>query len=103
MAEVADPVIDLLVEWEAQRQQGRLLSPAELCPGDPQLQAILGERIARRQRVLPIFEAPTLAEEELPAAATHLPQVAGYEILELIGRGGMGVVFKARQLGLNRL
>ncbi len=105
----SDPSFSLLEEYLQALHAGRTPDRARFVAVHPELADMLDclealDKLAL-DRPRPLDGPPTLAEGEVAAAAPGKPgaDFGNFELLEEVGRGGMGVIWKARQKDLDRV
>jgi serine/threonine-protein kinase len=94
--------IDMLIHMERLRSTEVSPSVSYTAPSLPSWPAGPSPEPPHDGSAVPTLISPTEPSGP-PATTLVLPRMSGYQVLDTLGHGGMGMVYRARQVPLNRL
>jgi serine/threonine-protein kinase len=106
-----EQLAELMLQWEERRLAGIATSAGELCEGCPELTTELARRIdiiESMESLLSVEQVRSISNATTAPRAGGPPapqptSIPGYEILDVLDQGGMGIVYRARQVALSRI
>ena len=79
------------------------LTPEQVCADCPELLSVIRRRLRKIRRLGADLDSLFPIQGEGGAGEPELPRIPGYEVQTVLGRGGIGIIYRVRHVKLDRV